>query len=160
MEWVGVVGNWIFTSELLQYENVLTVTKFMAEGFKRKQDMITSEVSSENLNSGLMALWHELWAMLVCIFDDLHFLCVILMELTEISKLSFVGSGPKGASERASERKNSNSKALFSKHRSLGSFEPDNYWAIQRSWFARVNALCNLSRKKSREVAAHFRADF
>ena len=41
-------------------------------------------------------------------------------------------------------------------------FSPD--WAIQRSWFARVNALCNLSRKKSRkksrEVAAHFRADF
>ena len=34
------------------------------------------------------------------------------------------------------------------------------YWEIQRSWFARVNALCNLSRKKSREVAAHFRADF
>ena len=34
------------------------------------------------------------------------------------------------------------------------------YWAIQRSWFARVNALCNLARKKSREVAAHFRADF
>ena len=34
------------------------------------------------------------------------------------------------------------------------------YWAIQWSWFARVNALCNLSRKKSREVAAHFRADF
>ena len=34
------------------------------------------------------------------------------------------------------------------------------YWAIQRSWFARVNALCNLSAKKSREVAAHFRADF
>ena len=34
------------------------------------------------------------------------------------------------------------------------------YWAIQRSWFARVNALCNLSRKKSREVAAHFLADF
>ena len=34
------------------------------------------------------------------------------------------------------------------------------YWAIQRSWFARVNALCNLWRKKSREVAAHFRADF
>ena len=33
-------------------------------------------------------------------------------------------------------------------------------WAIRRSWFARVNALCNLSRKKSREVAAHFRADF
>ena len=35
-----------------------------------------------------------------------------------------------------------------------------SYWAIQRSWFARVNVLCNLSRKKSREVAAHFRADF
>ena len=34
------------------------------------------------------------------------------------------------------------------------------YWAIQRSRFARMNALCNLSRKKSREVAAHFRADF
>ena len=34
------------------------------------------------------------------------------------------------------------------------------YWAIQWSWFARVNALCNLSRKKSWEVAAHFRADF
>ena len=27
------------------------------------------------------------------------------------------------------------------------------YWAVQWSWFARVNALCNLSRKKSREVA-------
>ena len=37
--------------------------------------------------------------------------------------------------------------------------EKRRYWAIQRSWFARVNALCNLSRKKSREVAAHFRAD-
>ena len=34
------------------------------------------------------------------------------------------------------------------------------YWAMQRSWFARVNALCNLSHKKSREVAAHFQADF
>ena len=34
------------------------------------------------------------------------------------------------------------------------------YWAIQRSWFARVNVLCNLSRKKSREVTAPFRADF
>ena len=34
------------------------------------------------------------------------------------------------------------------------------YWAIQRSWFARVYAFCNLSCKKSREVAAHFRADF
>ena len=28
------------------------------------------------------------------------------------------------------------------------------YWAVQRSWFARVNTLCNLSRKTSREVAA------
>ena len=28
------------------------------------------------------------------------------------------------------------------------------YWAVQWSWFARVNALCNLSCKKSREVAA------
>ena len=28
------------------------------------------------------------------------------------------------------------------------------YWAVQWSWFAWVNALCNLSRKKSREVAA------
>ena len=27
----------------------------------------------------------------------------------------------------------------------------DVYWAIQRIWFARVNALCNLSRKKSGE---------
>ena len=36
----------------------------------------------------------------------------------------------------------------------------DVYWVIQRSWFARVNALCNLSCKKLREVAAHFRADF
>ena len=34
------------------------------------------------------------------------------------------------------------------------------YWAIQQSWFARVNVLCTLSRKKSREVTAHFRADF
>ena len=34
------------------------------------------------------------------------------------------------------------------------------YLAIQRSWFARVNALCKLSRKKSREVATHFWADF
>ena len=30
----------------------------------------------------------------------------------------------------------------------------DLYRAVQRNWFARVNALCNLSRKKSREVAA------
>ena len=28
------------------------------------------------------------------------------------------------------------------------------YWAVQWSWFAWVNALCNLSRKKLREVAA------
>ena len=28
------------------------------------------------------------------------------------------------------------------------------YWAVQWSWFARVNALCNISRKRSREVAA------
>ena len=34
------------------------------------------------------------------------------------------------------------------------------YWAIQQSWFARVNALCNLSHKKSWEVAAHFWANF
>ena len=35
------------------------------------------------------------------------------------------------------------------------------YWAIQRSWFARVNALCNLSRKKSpREVAAQLPGRF
>ena len=34
------------------------------------------------------------------------------------------------------------------------------YWAIQRSSFARVNVLRNLSRKKLQEVAAHFRADF
>ena len=39
-------------------------------------------------------------------------------------------------------------------------FHTVSYWAIQRSWFARVNAPCNLSRKTSREVAAHFRADF
>ena len=38
--------------------------------------------------------------------------------------------------------------------------EKGMYWAIQQSWFARVSALCNLSCKKSREVAAHFRADF
>ena len=28
------------------------------------------------------------------------------------------------------------------------------YWAVHWSWYARVNALCTLSRKKSREVAA------
>ena len=30
---------------------------------------------------------------------------------------------------------------------------PVPYWAVQWSWFAQVNALCNLSRKKPREVA-------
>ena len=45
-------------------------------------------------------------------------------------------------------------------HISVHSVLRQCYWAIQRSWFARVNALCNLSRKKSREVAAHIRADF
>ena len=30
---------------------------------------------------------------------------------------------------------------------------PGMYWAVQWSWFARVNALCNLLCKKSREVA-------
>ena len=34
------------------------------------------------------------------------------------------------------------------------------YWAIQRSCFARVNVLCNLLHKKSREVAEQFWADF
>ena len=34
------------------------------------------------------------------------------------------------------------------------------YLVIQQSWFARVNALCNLSHKKSREVAALFQANF
>jgi len=36
-------------------------------------------------------------------------------------------------------------------------FEPSllyPIWAVQWSWFARGNALCNISRKKSREVAA------
>ena len=28
------------------------------------------------------------------------------------------------------------------------------YWAVQRSWFARMNALRNLSSKKSKNVAA------
>ena len=42
----------------------------------------------------------------------------------------------------------------------LSVIKAECYWAIQRSWFARVNALCNISRKKSREVAAHSRADF
>ena len=43
---------------------------------------------------------------------------------------------------------------------SLFVFSHSYYWAIQRSWFARVNAFCNLSAKKSREVTAHFRANF
>ena len=29
--------------------------------------------------------------------------------------------------------------------------ESQGYWAIQRSWFARVNVLCNLSQQRSRE---------
>ena len=35
----------------------------------------------------------------------------------------------------------------------LKTFFLPNYWAIQRSWFARVNALCNLSRKKSQRTS-------
>ena len=35
-----------------------------------------------------------------------------------------------------------------------------SYRVIQRSWFAKVNVICNLLRKKLREVAVHFRADF
>ena len=38
--------------------------------------------------------------------------------------------------------------------------ESGPYWAIQHSWLTRVNALCNLSRKKSWEVAVDFRAGF
>ena len=34
------------------------------------------------------------------------------------------------------------------------------YWAVQWSWFAQVNAICNLSRKKSREVAASLPGQF
>ena len=34
------------------------------------------------------------------------------------------------------------------------------YWAVQWSWFARVNALWNLSRKKSQEVAASLPGGF
>ena len=34
------------------------------------------------------------------------------------------------------------------------------YWAVQWSWFARVNALCNLLRKKSQEVAASLPGQF
>ena len=53
-------------------------------------------------------------------------------------------------------------KALLKNHAKVGltHLYPLSYWAIQRSWFARVNVLCNLSCKKSREVAVHFRADF
>ena len=36
----------------------------------------------------------------------------------------------------------------------------DRYWEVRWSWFARVNALCNLSRKKSREVAASLPGQF
>ena len=38
--------------------------------------------------------------------------------------------------------------------------EKSAYWAVQRSWFARVNTLRNLSGKKSRKSSFHFRADF
>ena len=34
------------------------------------------------------------------------------------------------------------------------------YWAVQWSWFARVNALCNFSCKKSREVIASLPGQF
>ena len=34
------------------------------------------------------------------------------------------------------------------------------YWAVQWSWFARVNALCNLLCMKSREVAASLLGQF
>ena len=34
------------------------------------------------------------------------------------------------------------------------------YWVVQWSWFAQVNALCNLSCKKSREVAASLPGQF
>ena len=39
-------------------------------------------------------------------------------------------------------------------------FLASGYWAVQWRWFARVNALCNLSRKKSREVAASLPGPF
>ena len=39
-------------------------------------------------------------------------------------------------------------------HHTTLHYTTQHYWAVQWSWFARVNALCNLSRKKSREVAA------
>ena len=34
------------------------------------------------------------------------------------------------------------------------------YWAVQWTWFARVNALCNLSLEKSREVAVSLLGQF
>ena len=34
------------------------------------------------------------------------------------------------------------------------------YWVVQWNWFARVNALCNLSRKKSWEVTASLLGQF
>ena len=42
-------------------------------------------------------------------------------------------------------------KALLKNHAKVGltHLYPLSYWAIQRSWFARVNVLCNLSCKKS-----------
>ena len=33
-------------------------------------------------------------------------------------------------------------------------------WAVQRSWFARVNTICNLSHLKSREVQASLPGQF
>ena len=47
--------------------------------------------------------------------------------------------------------------------RTEGSLIPEPttpYWAVQWSWFARVNAHCNLSRKKSQAVAASFPGQF
>ena len=37
---------------------------------------------------------------------------------------------------------------------SLVTISGTGYWAVQWSWFAQVNALCNLLRKKLQEVAA------
>jgi len=66
---------------------------------------------------------------------------------------------------RSAEQEDTLSKASATHDRTWSLNQMDGWplracWAIQRSWFARVNALCNLSHKKSREVAAHFRADF
>ena len=49
-----------------------------------------------------------------------------------------------------------NSKKTTKKTKKLTNQKPNQKtnWAVQWSWFARVNALCNLLRKKSREVAA------